>query len=218
MENKNICQRLHAIMADVGYVQKENKKVNNQYTFVSHDAVTAKMRPAFLEHGVMVIPSYFDISQDGNRTHCSVSITFVNIDTPEDRITIPCAGFGQGIDPQDKGAGKAMSYAYKYALLKVFGLETGDDPESESIDHKPKEAKKPVSVEELVTRLTTAVNNKKTHNDLLNWERDTKVVEVRYNLLKQSAAQAKALDDLIKQKYESFNVDNYNPVACQDVV
>jgi hypothetical protein len=37
--------------------------------------------------------------------------------------------FGYGIDDQDKGAGKAMSYAVKYALLKTLGLETGDDPD-----------------------------------------------------------------------------------------
>ena len=37
--------------------------------------------------------------------------------------------FGFGIDDQDKGPGKAMSYAVKYALLKTLGLETGDDPD-----------------------------------------------------------------------------------------
>ena len=148
MTSLNIHQRLHAIMEDVSYVQKENKKVNNQYTFVSHDAVTSKVRPSLLKHGVLVIPSYFDISVDGNRTNCSMSITFINIDKPDDKIEIPCAGFGQGIDPQDKGAGKAMSYAYKYALLKVLGLETGDDPERDNIEQKPKKSKPELTPEE----------------------------------------------------------------------
>lgn len=129
-------------MQDVSYVQKENKKVNNQYTFVSGDAVTAKLRPAMLKHGVLAIPSYFDISVDGNRTNCSMSMTFVNIDKPDDRIIIPCAGFGQGIDPQDKGAGKAMTYAFKYALLKIFELETGDDVEKDNIDYVPPKVSK----------------------------------------------------------------------------
>jgi len=138
MSELNIYQRIHAIMEDVSYVQKEDKKVNNQYKFVSHDAVTSAIRPALLKHGVIAIPSYFDISVDGNRTNCSMAIMFVNKDKPEDRLEIPCAGFGQGIDPQDKGAGKAMSYAYKYALLKIFALETGDDPEKDNIDYAPK--------------------------------------------------------------------------------
>lgn len=138
MPELNIFQRIHAIMEDVSYVQKEDKKVNNQYKFVSHDAVTSAIRPALLKHGVIAIPSYFNISVDGNRTNCSMAIMFVNKDKPDDRFEIPCAGFGQGIDPQDKGAGKAMSYAYKYALLKIFALETGDDPEKDNIDYAPK--------------------------------------------------------------------------------
>jgi hypothetical protein len=45
--------------------------------------------------------------------------------------------FGYGIDNQDKGPGKAMSYAVKYAMLKTFCLETGDDPEKDDIPHLP---------------------------------------------------------------------------------
>lgn len=134
----NIYQRLHAVMGEVSYVQKTDKKVNNQYTFVSHDAVTAKVRPALLKHGVLSIPQNLKFSQDGNRTEVSLDMTFVNIDQPDDRIMVP--SFGYGIDPQDKGPGKAISYAVKYALLKALGLETGDDPERDHVDHvKPPE-------------------------------------------------------------------------------
>ena len=38
---------------------------------------------------------------------------------------------GYGIDPADKGIGKAISYSFKYALLKTFCLETGDDPDQD---------------------------------------------------------------------------------------
>jgi hypothetical protein len=56
-----------------------------------------------------------------------MTIRFVNIDEPMDLIDVETFGFG--IDDQDKGPGKAMSYAVKYALLKTLGLETGDDPD-----------------------------------------------------------------------------------------
>lgn len=178
-EGLNIYQRIHKIMEDVSYVQKEDKKVNNQYKFVSHDAVTAAIRPALLKHGVQAIPSYFDISADGNRTNCSMSITLVNIDQPEDRIVIPCAGFGQGIDPQDKGAGKAMSYAYKYALLKIFALETGDDPEKDNIDYVPPKVSKAPKVDnsaeaeklykQIKQLLDINIAKAKTKDTLLNW-------------------------------------------------
>lgn len=132
----NIYQKMHKVMAAVSYVQKEDKKVNNQYTFVSHDAVTAKLRPAFLENGILVLPTVDTMKQDGNRTEVKLDVEFINIDQPEERIKITSIGFG--IDPQDKGPGKAVSYAFKYALLKAFCLETGDDPEKDQIEHKPK--------------------------------------------------------------------------------
>lgn len=135
MSDKNIYQRLVAVMSAVSYVQKEDRKVNNQYTFVSHDAVTAKIRPALLAEGVATVCSVKNHIQDGNRTEVTLAVRFVNIDKPEDFVEVE--SFGYGIDPQDKGPGKAVSYAFKYALLKTFCLETGDDPERDSIEHAP---------------------------------------------------------------------------------
>lgn len=134
--SKNIHQRMHAVMGMIGYVQKEDKQVNGQYRFVGHDAVTAKVRGALLEHGILTIPTVTKHTQDGNRTEVDMTIAFVNVDAPEDRIEVQA--FGYGIDPQDKGPGKAVSYAVKYAYLKAFALETGDDPERDNIDHQPK--------------------------------------------------------------------------------
>lgn len=130
---KNIHQRLHAVMKEVDYIQKEQKKGMN-YTIVSHDAVTAKVRPALVQHGVVYYPVKIDRTQDGNRTQMDVIVRFVNIDQPTDFIDVACCGYG--IDPQDKGPGKATSYAVKYALLKALGLETGDEPDHENIPHE----------------------------------------------------------------------------------
>ena len=52
---------------------------------------------------------------------------FVNVDDPLDYIET--VTFAEGIDSQDKGSGKAMTYADKYALLKAYKISTGDDPD-----------------------------------------------------------------------------------------
>ena len=80
-----------------------------------------------LEQGIVYHPLNLTYSQHGNRTDCKIDIKFINIDNPDDNIVVPT--FGYGIDNQDKGPGKAISYAVKYALLKTLGLETGDDPD-----------------------------------------------------------------------------------------
>ena len=131
MTKLNIHQRLAQAMKAVSYIQKDRKPGMN-YTIVSHDAVTAKVRPALLEAGIVYYPVRCDHQHSGNRAECSMTVRFVNIDAPEDFFDVPT--FGYGIDPQDKGPGKAMSYAVKYALLKALGLETGDDPDTESVD------------------------------------------------------------------------------------
>jgi hypothetical protein len=147
-DRPNIHQRLAAAMAEVSYIQKEHKK-GMQYRIVSHDAVTAKVRPALLAQGIVYYPVRCDHTHIGNRAECSMTVRFVNIDEPADHFDVPT--FGYGIDNQDKGPGKAMSYAVKYALLKALGLETGDDPDTEDIDHSREDPARPtVSVEQFV--------------------------------------------------------------------
>lgn len=163
METKNIYQRMAEVMKAVAYVQKEAKKVNGQYTFVSHDAVTAKLRPALIEAGIFPVVTVKDRAQDGNRTEATIQVRFVNVDKPEEFIEVE--SFGYGIDPQDKGPGKAVSYAFKYALLKTFCLETGDDPEVDNIDHQPAEKGMPNKVLKRHTDAITTATDMKSLKD-----------------------------------------------------
>ena len=136
-EKKNIYQRLHSVMKEVKGVNKGSLKVNGQYRFTSHDAVAKALHDPLVNNGIMLMTSVSDIKQDGNRTSINLVMSFINIDHPEDKVTVSFPGYG--IDPQDKGVGKAISYAFKYGLLKTFCLETGDDVEKDNIDYVPPE-------------------------------------------------------------------------------
>ena len=135
-DKKNIYQRMTSIMADVSTVTKEKKKVNGQYQFVSHDAVTALLHGQCVKHGVFVEPSVVEMIKEGNRVTSKVQVAFVNVDEPEDRLVT--YSYGEGIDSQDKGPGKAYSYAFKMALLKTFMLESGEpDNERSHEEYRP---------------------------------------------------------------------------------
>lgn len=54
VDTRNVYQRFHAAMLEVGYVQKEDKKVNNQYTYASHDGVVKAVRPAILKNRMII--------------------------------------------------------------------------------------------------------------------------------------------------------------------
>lgn len=133
----NLHQRLLAVMGDVSYIQKDRKiDQGGGYKVVTHDAVTAKVRPALLKHRVLDYPQNLVCAQNGNRTEMTMDIKFVNADQPDDFILVPTVGYG--IDSQDKGPGKAMSYAVKMALLKALNLETGEDADDNTnVEHAP---------------------------------------------------------------------------------
>lgn len=163
-DKRNVHQRLAAVMEEVTYIQKEGKK-GMQYKIVSHDKVTAKVRPALLAAGIVYYPVRCEHSHNGNRAECSMTVRFVNIDEPTDFFDVP--SFGYGVDPQDKGPGKAMSYAVKYALLKALGLETGEDADHDDIDHSRNDPAVPkFDSAGASERIQTAINKQTTPDDL----------------------------------------------------
>lgn len=134
----NIYQRLHAVRGELGFLEKDKEvQINNKvaYGYISHDAVTAAVRVPLQKHGVMVVPSVAEYKNDGNRMEARIKVDFINIDDPQDRVTVETVGYG--VDSSDKGPGKAFSYALKYAYLKLFLLNSGEDIETDDIKHDP---------------------------------------------------------------------------------
>ena len=138
-KDKNIHQRLNAIMAEVNYIKKDKKiKFSGQgFSVTGHDSVTKLVHSLLVKHGISLIPSVKDMSQDGNRTRVEMSFDWINIDDPSDLFTNTCVAYG--IDTQDKGPGKSISYCQKYIVLKTLHLETGEkDIEEDNADFSPK--------------------------------------------------------------------------------
>lgn len=138
----NLFQRINEIRKELPYIQKD-KSVSTgtgSYKAVTHDQVTGMIRNALINHGVVCVPSLVTSSmqqiKQGNaegkgsmwRYDATYSFDFVNIDDPQDRIVITIEAHAN--DNADKAPGKAISYAKKYAVLKLFEIETGEDEES----------------------------------------------------------------------------------------
>ena len=133
----NIYQRINEVRKAIGYVQKD-KAVSTgggSYKAVTHDAVTGMVRAALIEHGVVIVPSVvssvFNAKEPEAKQRlyeATFQIEFVNMDEPTDRIVTHQTA--HALDNGDKAPGKAMSYATKYAILKLFNIETGESDES----------------------------------------------------------------------------------------
>lgn len=146
----NIYQRINEVRKEIGYVQKD-KDVGfgkSSYRAVTHDAVTGMVRASLVKNGIVIVPSVLsatfhpaelvttvDDTGTSKTAHAkqrlyeaTYQIDFVNVDDPADRITTQQNA--HALDNGDKAPGKAQSYATKYAILKLFNIETGEDEES----------------------------------------------------------------------------------------
>ena len=139
----NLAQRLSAVMAEVGYVQKGGKTESGAiYKYVKHDQVVALIRPALVKHGVFALDtvppesvSCVEVGQTKSgatrwKTTLELHIVWMNIDDPGDAYEVSFPG--EGVDTDDKGTGKALSYALKNCLLKTFMIESGDEADNEA--------------------------------------------------------------------------------------
>lgn len=166
---ENIHQKFIRVMKQVNYIQKE-KRPGMMFSIVSHDSVTELIRPELVAVGIVYYPTELKVTQNGNRTEVLLTVAFVNADNPQDFILVPSLGYG--IDQQDKGPGKAISYAVKYALLKAFGLSTGDDPDihqGKGSDFSPPSAQKSVLT---ITTSDVPYREKSTDQRVAYWKKE----------------------------------------------
>lgn len=145
----NIYQRIDAITADLATVAK-NLTVQtgkSSYKAVGERDIIDAVKPLEHKYGVMSYPVSREILDDETleseseyngkitkKTTFYIKIRtkyrFVNIDKPEEYVETET--ISDGIDSGDKGGGKAMTYGDKYALMKVYKISTGEDPDQKA--------------------------------------------------------------------------------------
>ena len=154
---KNLIKAVIAVMKAVKGIEK-NSNIGygrNSYKGVSDKDVKEVYSKAMADNGLCILP--IDIEEqttverwkEGDKTKqsvfCIVKTKYLLCHTSGETQEI--SGIGHGIDSQDKAAGKATTYAMKYALLYTFMTPTGaiddaDTTHSDSIDTPKKEAPK----------------------------------------------------------------------------
>lgn len=149
IKEMNIFQKMSAITDEITRVAK-NLSVGvgqSQYKAVGEADVLSAVKPVEIKYGVYSYPVNRNIVETSiltTKTEYNEKVTeknqlfmrletiyrFVNMDKPTEYIDITT--YGDGVDSQDKAPGKAMTYSDKYALLKAYKIETGDDPDQKA--------------------------------------------------------------------------------------
>lgn len=155
-KSKNIYQKINAAMGKVSYVQKENSNVSMKYKYASHDAVVSLVRKAVQEEGIVIIPAIESYGLVGNMLMMQLKVSIVNMDEPSDQIVMNFAvpSTARNGVADEKSFGATYSYALKYALLKTFMIETGEDADSIDSEPKPPKLKEPKEEIQKVPKIT----------------------------------------------------------------
>ncbi len=131
----SIFERLNACMKEIGAVGKNSRNEQQKYMFRGIDALMDAAHPVFTENGVMVLPEVLskeieyrervtDRGSAGVTTHVHLRVRFTFYGLAGDSIAAVTEG--EASDTADKASNKAMSAAFKYALLQSLCIPLED--------------------------------------------------------------------------------------------
>lgn len=144
-----IIKKLSAVMEAVGAVRKGEKNQSQGFNFRGIDSVVNAVSPALRKEGVVVVPRLLDsqyetVTVGRNATqmgHARVTVEYAFYAPDGSNITATVAA--ESMDSGDKATAKAMSVAFRTALLQALCLPTDEvDPDAESYERSPKPAAK----------------------------------------------------------------------------
>ena len=155
---ENLAKAILCVMKDVKGIDKTLTvgTGNSSYKGVPDQEVKKILGESMAKNGICVLPIEIDeqtqidrweeVDQYSKETPKAVKqkqTVFTKVKTKylllhESGESQVIVGYGHGVDSQDKGAGKATTYALKYAMLYSFFVPTGkiDDTDTDHSDSK----------------------------------------------------------------------------------
>lgn len=125
MEKQNIYQKINEFRGKVGKVRKDANNPFHKSKYASIESVLETVEDKLLEVGL----AHIEIPQE-----TGMKMLLVNVDKPEEQIEGFCPYFMTKQDMQSLGS--AQTYARRYLLVSMLGLEQEDDDGNRTL--KPK--------------------------------------------------------------------------------
>lgn len=137
----NIAKAILEVMKEVTNIEKKMNVGSGSFTYkaISDSMVRSQIKDAMVKNGLLIVPTGVSAKTTTDRwdeagkskqsilTEATTTYLLIH----ESGESIPLAGYGQGVDTQDKGAGKATTYALKNVLLDTFLVIKGEDMDTD---------------------------------------------------------------------------------------
>lgn len=139
-KHTSVVDAVAAVMGDVQAIGKNQRVTEGpaRFNFRGVDDVVQAIGPALRQHGVVFAPvRVVSVEHERYQTRNGASMDGVTVIveyafTGPMGDTLPVAAAGQAADSGDKAIPKAMSVAYRTALLEALCIPTGEpDPDSQ---------------------------------------------------------------------------------------
>ena len=134
----SLVSKMIQVSTDVGHVAKTGKNTHQGFNFRGIDAVVNALSPHLRANGIIVTPpvlnyEYNQIEVGQNKSlmgHARIEVRYSFTDGTD---TIATVVAGEAMDAGDKATAKAMSVAFRTALLQTFCLPTDEkDPDEDT--------------------------------------------------------------------------------------
>ncbi len=164
IQTMSIAQALSEVMKAVGGIAKKDRNQAQGFNFRGIDSVVNAVSPALQKFGVVVVPSVEDYSYDTveigrNRTamgHVKVKVTYTFIGPNADAIKTTVVG--EAMDSGDKATAKAMSVAFRTALLQALCLPT-DEPDPDATSYERSSADDVLAPSAILLKISQATTS-----------------------------------------------------------
>lgn len=140
----NIYQGMAAVMTAVQAIRKDGRNQVQNFNFRGIDAVVNAVGPALREQGIIVAPDVRDFIYEtitvGQKQSVMGHVRIVVAYTfwAQDGTSLTAVAAGEAMDAGDKATPKAMSVAYRTALLQALCIPTDDpEPDAETYERGP---------------------------------------------------------------------------------
>lgn len=139
MAAKNLTQKLAEVAGSIGRVPKNGYNSFHKYQYVMEADLVDHIRPLLAERNVFIVPrvgkrgqeSFADFAHDNDGEGLTTIVFEYDIIDGDSGEKLTTSAVGYGSDKGDKGAYKASTGAFKYMLMRLFMVATGDDPEGD---------------------------------------------------------------------------------------
>jgi hypothetical protein len=139
-DRPGILQLLAQANYAIGAVPKADRNAQQGFTFRGIDTIMRHVGPVFAHLGIVPVPEVLESqvevvnvgSGDRARTWRLVQLRVRYTFWSPAGDCIEAVTTGEGFDPGDKAASKAMSMAYKYALLQVLCISDAEVDEADA--------------------------------------------------------------------------------------